>query len=252
MRSVLLFADSLAFHGPERPMALSDPRLYPQVLAASLGPEVAVDVSARLGWTARDAWWALTRDPNVASIFALRADAVVLGVGQMDHLPAAIPTYLREGIAYVRPGGLRRRVRSAYVAAAPRVIKATGGPFRQLPQPATEMYLTRVVQAMRHLRPGVPAVLLGPSPHAATAYPSHRFHAPAVVASRRLADREGWGWVDLDPIVGPSLVAGTGNPDGMHWGWDVHDQIGRAAARELLRIGFAADGLQSAGGPEAG
>ena len=89
-RSVLLFGDSLAFHGPERPMPLRDPRLYPQVLAAELGPDVTVDVVARLGWTARDAWWALTKDPMVASVYADRADALVLGVGQMDHLPRAL------------------------------------------------------------------------------------------------------------------------------------------------------------------
>ena len=42
---------------------------------------------------------------------------------------------------------------------------------------------------------------------------------------------------DLDPIVGPSLAAGTGNPDGMHWGWDAHEGIGLALAAELQRRG---------------
>ena len=237
-RSVLLFGDSLAFHGPERPMPLRDPRLYPQVLATELGADVTVDVVARLGWTARDAWWALTKDPMVASVYTARADALVLGVGQMDHLPAAVPTYLREGIAYVRPGSVRRRVRSAYLAAAPRVIHATGGPWRQLPQRATDTYLLRLVQAMRHLRPGLPVVLLGPSPHRSTSYPSTRHHASAVIASRGLAEQLGLGWVDLDPIVGPSLDARTGNPDGLHWGWTVHAQVGRSVAAELLRLGF--------------
>ena len=35
----------------------------------------------------------------------------MLGVGQMDHLPASLPTWLRDGIPYVRPGSLRRQVR---------------------------------------------------------------------------------------------------------------------------------------------
>lgn len=235
MRHVLVFGDSLTFHGPQTPVALTDPRLFPNVMAAALGPQVGADVVARLGWTARDAWWALTKDPNVATVLAPRADALVLAVGQMDHLPAAIPTYLREGIAYLRPGGLRRRVRAAYHRVGPHVIRVTGGRLRQLPQAATDTYLTRIVQAVRIMRGDLPVALLGPSPHAAALYPSQRQHAPAVAAARRWAEREGVAFVDLDPIVGPSLAAGTGNPDGMHWGWQVHTEIGRAAAAALLR-----------------
>ena len=107
-RSVLIFGDSLTFHGPEKPEPVRDERLFPQVLARSFEGPVSDDLVARLGWTARDAWWALTKDPVVAGVYAIRADALVLEVGQMDQLPAAIPTYLREGIAYVRPGSLRR------------------------------------------------------------------------------------------------------------------------------------------------
>lgn len=119
---MLVFGDSLTFHGPARPEPLTDPRLYPNVLRDALaagGDQVRVDVVARLGWTARDAWWALTKDPHVATVLAPAATAVVLGVGQMDQLPAAIPTYLRDGIPYLRPGWLRR--------AAPRG-RSTGRP----------------------------------------------------------------------------------------------------------------------------
>ena len=236
---VVVFGDSLTFHGPTRPEALTDPRLYPNVLAEALaapGGQVQVDVVARLGWTARDAWWALTKDPYVATVLAPRATAVVLGVGQMDQLPAAIPTYLRDGIPYLRPGWLRRAARDAYRAAGPRVIRATGGRLRQLPQAATDTYLERITQAMRLLGPlgeFVPIVLLGPSPYAAAAYPSQRPHAPAVVAARRWAGRHGVLFVDLDPLVGPSLRAGTGNPDGMHWGWQAHRAVGEALAAAL-------------------
>jgi diglucosylglycerate octanoyltransferase len=236
-RHVVVFGDSLTFHGPERPEVLSDPRLYPNVLGAALGG-AEVDVVARLGWTARDAWWALTKDPYVATVLAPRATAVVLGVGQMDQLPAAMPTYLRDGIPYVRPGGLRRAVRGAYRSAGPWVIRATGGRLRQLPQAATDTYLTRIVQAMRLLSPlgeAVPIVLAGPSPYAAAAYPSQRPHGPAVVAARRWAAGNGVGFVDLDPLVGPALADGTGNPDGMHWGWDTHRLVGEALAEALLR-----------------
>ena len=49
-------------------------------------------------------------------------------------------------------------------------------------------------------------------PHAAPSYPSHRNHEPAVRAARTWARERGTGLVELDPIVGPSLAAGTGNP----------------------------------------
>ena len=240
-RHVLVLGDSLAFHGPDAPHRPSDPRLYPTVMASILGPDVRADLVARLGWTARDAWWALTKDPNVWGELVPRADALVIGVGQMDHLPAAVPTWLREGIPYVRPGGLRRQVRRAYRTLSPWVIRATDGRLRQLPQAATDRYLTRIVEGVHHYRPGIPVVLLGPSPHAAPAYPSHRNHDPAVEAARLWADRHGAGLVELDPIVGPSLLDGTGNPDGMHWGWDVHAAIGSAVADELRAHGWPHD-----------
>jgi diglucosylglycerate octanoyltransferase len=238
-RFVLVFGDSLTFHGPERPERLDDPRLYPNVMAAALGDDVEADVVARLGWTARDAWWAATKDPRVWTHCIPRADALVLGVGQMDHLPAALPTYLREGIAYVRPGALRRRVRRAYQVASPHVIRATGGRVRQLPQAATDQYLSRLVQAVRHYRPGIPIALLGPSPHAAGAYPPHRHHTPAVAAGRRWAQREGVGFVDLDPIVQPGIDSGEGNPDGMHWSWAAHRGVGEGVAAALRDQGWA-------------
>ena len=79
-------------------------------------------------------------------------------------------------------------------------------------------------------------MLLGPSPHDAAAYPSHRHHVPAVQAARRWSEDRGVGFVDLDPIVAPSLAAGEGNPDGMHWSWAVHAQIGAGVAEELRRL----------------
>jgi hypothetical protein len=248
-RHVLVLGDSLAFHGPDQPHRPSDPRLYPNTMAAALGDPtfgdpvlggpVRADLVARLGWTARDAWWALTKDPNVWGELLPRADALVLGVGQMDHLPAAVPTWVRDSIPYVRPGSLRRQVRRAYNAATPHVIRATDGRLRQLPQAATDHYLARIVAGVRTYRPGIPVVLLGPSPHAAPAYPSHRQHDPAVAAGRRWAAAHDAGFVDLDPIVAPSLAAGTGNPDGMHWGWEVHAGIGAALAAELRGRGWS-------------
>ncbi|MBI1378616.1 MAG: SGNH/GDSL hydrolase family protein [Frankiales bacterium] len=242
VRHVLVLADSLAFHGPDGPQPPGDPRLYPNVLAASLagpGDEVRADVVARIGWTARDAWWALTKDPRVWGELVPRADAVVLGVGGMDALPASVPTFLREGIPYVRPGSLRRGVRRAYAATSPRVIRLLDGRVRQLPQAATDHYLRRVVEGIAHYRPGLPSVLLGPSPYAAATYPSDRGHAPAAAAARRWAAAHGTGLVDPDPLVLPALRDGSANPDGLHWAWSTHEAVGRALAAELRRCGWA-------------
>ncbi len=238
-RHVLFLADSLSFHGPGRPERPDDPRLYPQVctqvMSEHAGGPVQADVVARLGWTARDAWWAMTKDPRVWGVLVPRADALVLGVGQFDHLPAAVPSWLRESIPYVRPGRLRRQVRSLHASASPRIIRLTDGRLRQLPQAATDRYLTRLVEGARFWRPGIPVALLGPSPHAAPTYPSHRQHGPAVDAARRWARAHDVAFVDLDPIVGPSLADGSGNPDGMHWSWPVHRQVGSALAAAFDR-----------------
>jgi hypothetical protein len=233
VRHVLLLGDSLTFHGPDHPHPPTDPRLYPQVMADALGDDVTADVVARLGWTARDAWWAVTKDPRVWGELVPRADALVLAVGGMDHLPAAVPTVLRDSIPYLRPGGLRRRVRDGYRRASPVIIRATDGRIRQLPQAATDHYLSRIVQGVRTFRPGIPVVLLGPSPYDAPSYPSYRHHAPAVAAARTWAAMHDAAFVDLDPLVGPTLRAGLGNPDGMHWSWEAHTAVGAAIAAAL-------------------
>jgi hypothetical protein len=226
---MLVLADSLAFHGPERAERPSDPRLYPQVAGQNLGMQV--DLAARQGWTARDAWWALTKDPVVWGEFLPRADALFIGVGGMDQLPTPVPTWLRESIPYIRQGRVRRTAREALLKATPPMVRTVGGPFRTLPQAATDRYLTRIVEGVRMMRPGVPIALLGPPPWRSDYYPSIRTHAAAVAAARAWARRTGVAYVDVEPIVGPRL--GTCNPDGMHWSWEVHALVGKAVAGAL-------------------
>lgn len=252
-RHLLVLGDSLTYHGPERAEPPGDTRIWPQVVAAELqrrsGDPVVVDLFARPGWTARDGWWALTRDPHCWGEAMPRASVVVLALGQMDQLPAAVPTYLREGIPFIRPAAIRRRVRTGYRVLAPRVMSATGGPWRQLPQPATNHYLSRIVAGLRYFRPGLPIVLLGPSPYRAPDYPSLKPHPPAVAAGRSWAARNDVHFIDLDPIVGPSLAAGTGNPDGLHWSWTVHRDIGVSVAGALDRA--ARPAAEAGGGPDS-
>ncbi len=225
-RHLLVLGDSLAFHGPERAERPSDPRLYPQVAGRILG--VDVDLVARQGWTARDAWWALTKDPVVWGEYLPRADYLLIGVGGMDQLPTPVPTWLRDSIPYIRRGGIRRATRDALRASTPPLVRAVGGPFRTLPQAATDRYLTRIVQGVRMMRPDLPVALLGPAPWTGPYYPSTRTHAPALVAARAWAAREGAAYVDIEPLVAPHLA--TCNPDGMHWSWEVHALVGEAGA----------------------
>ena len=233
-RHVLLLADSLAFHGPERAELLTHPGLYPNAMARALGGDVSAIVAGRLGWTARHAWEALTRDPYVYSVLLPRADAVVLAVGGMDYLPTILPLHLREGIRYLRPPALHRAARAAFQAAQPRGARLTRGRWRTLPQRLTDTHLSRCVAGVRTFRPGVPVVGVLPPPHAAPSY-GHvtAGHAPAVAAARRWGDREGVPMVDLPAIVTPYLGAGRVNPDGMHWVWDCHAEVGKALAEAV-------------------
>ena len=230
MAHLLVIADSLAFHGPERAVPPSDPRLYPQIAGSRLG--MPVNLVARQGWTARDGWWALTKDPMVWGEYLPRAGALLIGVGGMDQLPTPVPTWLRESIPYVRHSRARRTAREALRSVTPPLAKRVNGPFRTLPQAATDRYLTRMVQGVRALRSDLPIAVLSPPPWTGPYYPSTRFHGPAVAAARAWAAREGVAYVDVEPLVGPRLA--TCNPDGMHWSWEVHALVGEAVAGSLV------------------
>ena len=235
MGHLLVIGDSTAFHGPERAELLTHPQLFPSALGALL--DLDVDTVARLGWTARDAWWALTRDPHLYSVLLPRADVVVLAIGGMDHLPTALPTYLRNGLDYIRPGGVRRAVKRAYHLANPYVVRATQGRPRALPQRATLHYLTRCVAAIRALKPQTPIIGIVPPPFDSW-YFGHvtRTHAPAVRAHREWGEANGVPLADLHLVVEPHLAAGTLNPDGMHWSWAAHEDVAKALA-QVVRTG---------------
>src|SRR5690606_100006 len=182
---LLVFGDSLSFHGPDGPRAADDERLWPNVAAAELGG--AADLVARAGWTARDAWWAMIEDPRVWADLR-RVDAVVLAVGSMDTLPSPLPTYLRTGLRYLRPDGLRRMVRKGYLAAQPRLAVLLRGRRTALPVRVTVRYLDSAVGAVRTLRPELPIVGILPSIHRAESYGYvHTVRDPAAEAIARWA-----------------------------------------------------------------
>ncbi|MCP2204225.1 diglucosylglycerate octanoyltransferase [Lentzea flava] len=225
---LLVLGDSLSFFGPSGPLPADHPRLWHNICAAELGG--SAELAAGFGWTARDAWWALTGDPRIWSLLP-RTDVLVFAVGSMDTLPSPLPTYLREGLRYVRPDWLRRWVRARYLDVQPRLA-----PYARtaLPPALTARYLRDMLQSVRNLEYKMPAVGIVPSVHRA---PTYRFvhdgHAAAVAAVRGWAARAGVPLLDLPAVIGEHVRSGAGNPDGMHWGWEGHELVGRAMA-ELI------------------
>jgi diglucosylglycerate octanoyltransferase len=232
---VVVLGDSLAFHGPDRPEPADDPRLWPHVAASSLGGRA--EIVARSGWTARHVWQAVAEDPRVW-VLLRHADALVLGVSGMDALPSPLPTAVRELIPSLRPPSLRRVVRDGYLRAQPRLSRAfatlPGGGPAGLPARLTVDYLERCRVAVDAVRPGLPMLTLLPSVHRAGVYGGVHPHRPATArAVRSWAQASGVATLDVAPLVAEHVLAGYGNPDGMHWGWAGHRAVGEALAVEL-------------------
>ena len=237
---LLVFGDSLAFHGPQRAEPANEPRLWPNVAAAALGGRA--ELVAGFGWTAREAWWALTRDPRVWAVLP-DVDGAVFGIGGMDTLPSPLPSYLREGLRYLRPDWLRRLARRLYLAAQPRLARVqaavAGGWPVALPPRLTVRYLERCRVALHGVRPGLPVVVLSPSVHRAAAYGYvHSGRKRGNTAVRGWAAAAGIPVVDLPLLVGEHIAAGEGNPDGLHWGWPAHAVVGKAVAAALAELGI--------------
>jgi lysophospholipase L1-like esterase len=231
MTTLLVFGDSLSFQGPEGPRPADDELLWPNLAAAALGGRA--ELFARSGWTARDAFWALAGDPRIWTQLP-KADVLVLAVGSMDTLPSPLPTYLREGLRYLRPDPLRRWVRERYVAAQPWLARATRGRPVALPPALTVRYLDQILGSIRALRPDLPAVGVLPPVHQSSSYGYvHTGRSGGTAAIRAWGDQRGVPLLDLAALVGDHVRAGRGNPDGIHWGWEAHELVGKALANEV-------------------
>lgn len=219
--TLLVLADSLAFYGPVGGLPADDPRLWPNIVAAQLG--LHAHLSARVGWTTRDAWWALTQDPMVWSVVP-RARAVVIAVGGMDSLPSPLPTALRESMRYVRPPALRRLVRSGYRRLQP-VLAPVGWPMA-LPPRLTVEYLEQIRSALSAVRPDLPVIASLPPLHHSRHYgyvqPGQPRTSRAIV---QWAAQHAVPLVDLPGATISHLRAGEGNPDGIHWNFDAHRRV---------------------------
>ncbi|ONI76987.1 lysophospholipase [Actinosynnema sp. ALI-1.44] len=235
MSRLLFFGDSLSFHGPDGPMPADEPRLWPNVAAAELGG--TTDLVAGFGWTARDAYWSLVGDPHVWTLLP-KADVLVLGVGSMDTLPSPLPTYLRQGLRYMRPDGLRRWARARYLAAQPWLAQVMRGRPVALPPALTVRYLDLILTSIRALRPTLPAVGVLPPRHRSPAYRGvHTGRAAGVTAISRWAASAGVPLLDLAELTGDHVIGGHGNIDGIHWGWDAHKVVGLALAELAAATG---------------
>ena len=92
-KALLVFADSLAYYGPQGGLPADDPRIWPNIVASEIGWDL--ELIGRIGWTCRDVWWAATQDPRSWAAIP-RAGAVIFATSGMDSLPSPLPTALRE------------------------------------------------------------------------------------------------------------------------------------------------------------
>ncbi len=229
---LLVIADSLSYFGPKGGLPADHPKIWPNLVGAELDWDV--ELIGRIGWTCRDAYWALIGDPRVWAAVP-RAGAVVFAVGGMDTLPSPLPTALRELIRYVRPPVLRRGVRATYNWLQPKLSKL-GRPVA-LPPKVSVDYLEQSREALAQLRPDLPVVAVLPSVHNCAAYGHvHSGREPAVEALRAWSDKTSVPLVDLGEAVREDIFSGDANPDGIHWGWAGHTAVANSMVKTLQEV----------------
>lgn len=228
---LLVLCDSLGYYGPDDALPADDPRIWPNLVAAELG--LTCELVARVGWTTRDGWWALTQDPRVWATVP-RMAAAVLGLGGMDSLPSPVPTALREQIRYLRPEGLRSRVRGGY-AHVQRALSPLGWPMA-LPPEVSAAYLGKMHGALTTLRPGLPIASLGVAAHRSRAYGfAHPGWSRTDAAMRSWADGAGVPLVPVADLCQWQFDRGLGNIDGIHWSFQMHAAVAERVLAALPR-----------------
>ena len=235
--TLLIFADSLAYYGPTGGLPADDPRIWPNLVAARLGWDV--ELIGRIGWTCRDVWWAATQDPRAWAALP-RAGAVIFATGGMDSLPSVLPTALRELIRYLRPPALRRWMRDGYGWLQPRL---SGVARPALPARLSVEYLEMTRGAIDFNRPGIPIVASLPSVHIAASYGrAHHGRAATASAISDWAAGQHIPVVDLKAAVAEHIMAGRGNPDGIHWNFEAHRAVAESMLKALAEAGVAEQG----------
>ncbi len=236
-RTLLVFADSLSYYGPQGGLPADDPRIWPNIVAAELGWDC--ELIGRIGWTCRDVWWAATQDPRAWAALP-RAGAVIFATSGMDSLPSPLPTALRELIRYLRPVALRRWVRDGYGWVQPRLSPMARS---ALPPRLSADYLEMTRAAIDFTRPGIPIVACLPSVHTAPSYGhAHHGRTPTVAAITDWAAQQHVPLVDLKEAVAAEILSGRGNPDGIHWNFEAHRAVADLMLKALEEAGVTAEG----------
>ncbi len=235
---VLVLGDSLAFTDAQGPQLPDAAHLYPQVmrarLEAALERAVEVVVVAQPGATVREAVRAVTKDRHVQFDLLAHADAVVVAIGSFDHAPAGVPPSVQALVPFLRPTGLRRRVRSSLHDLYPRLVRLRRGRGSRTPPADFARLYGELLDHVRSITWGRAAgTALGPTSHR-SAYYGHRHPGHRRAQARQLAQARAHGFstVATWPLVAPHLDAL--NADGIHWPEAVHAAVGRAVAAALL------------------
>lgn len=234
---LVVIGDSLAFTDDKGPQLPTDFALYPNVVARALEREldrtVTVNVIARPGAGVREAWRAVFKDRHVQFEVLMGADAVVVGVGSIDHAPTGAPPLLDEVARHITNAAARRRVRQALRWVRPRVVTVTGGRFSHTPRAEFRRLYDGLLHQVRSLSQGVPGVVIGPTSHHTSHYGStHPQHAAAERTHGEVATAHGFAFVKSWELVEP--FHDQGNPDGIHWSPPAHQVVGEAVAARLI------------------
>lgn len=238
--TLLVFADSLSYYGPQGGLPADDPRIWPTIVARQLDWDL--ELIGRIGWTCRDVWWAATQDPRAWAALP-RAGAVIFATSGMDSLPSPLPTAIRESIRYLRPPWLRRWVRDGYGWLQPRLSPVSRS---ALPPKLTVDYLEMTRGAIDFNRPGIPIVAALPSVHIADTYRrAHHGRTGTASAITEWAAAQHIPLVDLKAAVAEHILAGRGNPDGIHWNFEAHEAVAELMLKALAEAGVSVDDFGS-------
>jgi len=234
---LVVVADSTSFTDDRGPQLPSEPALYPNVIAREiergLDREVVVNVLARAGADARDTYRLLTKDRHAQFEVLMGADAVVVGIGSIDHAPSGIPPALEAIVPYLRPESIRRRARLALHQLHPVVTKLTGARLARTPEAEFARLYDGILFQIRSLARGAAGVALGPTSHRSPYYgPGHPRRAEREALQEGIARRHGFPSISSWRLVEP--FAARLNPDGIHWPAEAHAVVGCALAGPLV------------------
>ncbi len=166
---LVVIADSTAFTDHTGPQLPDHKALYPNVLAAelerALARPVALSVLARAGMDTREAWKLVHKDRHAMFEVLMGADAVVVGVGSIDHAPSGVPTVVEAVIPFLRPSSLRRLARDVTRRVYAPVVRLTRARMSHTPLGEFERLYDATLFQTRALAHGAAGAALGPTSH---------------------------------------------------------------------------------------